>query len=264
MVISDERPLISPSSFPYAYGLLHEFPSAVAAHLLRAAKPVVLRKGDVLFRRGDPGDACFLVRHGLIKSSIVSARGEESIVALHGAGAIMGEIAMIDGLPRVVTAQALGECRLDAIARDVFRACMREQPEMCAALVAILAGRLRRAGEDTAWANLLPARARVARAMLHIARVASSDGGSRRRIIAVPMTRADIAAMAGVSREEASRALSAWKRAGTLAEKPGAALEVDVAILQAEVSDDVTDTHGSRRLGLTHRRGRRMRMPFSN
>ena len=132
MVISDERPAISPSSFPYAYGLLHEFPSAVAAHLLREAKPVVLRKGDVLFRRGDPGDACFLVRHGLIKSSILSARGEESIVALHGAGAIMGEIAMIDGLPRVVTAQALGECRLDAIGRDAFRACMREQPEMCA------------------------------------------------------------------------------------------------------------------------------------
>ena len=248
MVISDERPLISPSSFPYAYGLLHEFPSAVAAHLLREAKPVVLRKGDVLFRRGDPGDACFLVRHGLIKSSIVSARGEESIVALHGAGAIMGEIAMIDGLPRVVTAQALSECRLDAIGRDVFRACMREQPEMCAALVAILAGRLRRAGEDTAWANLLPARARVARAMLHIARVASSDGSRGRRIIEVPMTRADIAAMAGVSREEASRALSAWKRAGTLAEKPGATLEVDVAVLQAEVSDDLADTHASRRL----------------
>jgi CRP/FNR family transcriptional regulator len=242
MVISDERPLISPSSFPYAYGLLHEFPSAVAAHLLREAKPVVLRKGDVLFRRGDPGDACFLVRHGLIKSSILSARGEESIVA------IMGEIAMIDGLPRMVTAQALGECRLDAIGRVAFRACMREQPEMCAALVAILAGRLRRAGEDTAWANLLPARARVARAMLHIVRVASSDGGSGRRIIEVPMTRADIAAMAGVSREEASRALSAWKRAGTLAEKPGATLEVDVAVLQAEVSDDLTDTHASRRL----------------
>ena len=62
------------------------------------------------------------------------------------------------------------------------------------------------------------------------------------------MTRADIAAMAGVSREEASRALSAWKRAGTLAEKPGGALEVDVAALQAEVSDDLTDTHASRRL----------------
>ena len=54
--------------------------------------------------------------------------------------------------------------------------------------------------------------------------------------------------LSGVSREEASRALSAWKRAGTLAEKPGATLEVDVAVLQAEVSDDLTDTHASRRL----------------
>src|SRR5688500_1842158 len=150
MVISDERPLISPSSFPYAYGLLHEFPSAVAAHLLREAKPVVLRKGDVLFRRGDPGDACFLVRHGLIRRRVLGARGGERSVAPHGAGATMGESAMIDGLPRMVTAQAPGERRLDAIGRVSFRACMREQPEMWAALVAILAGRLRRAGEDPA------------------------------------------------------------------------------------------------------------------
>src|SRR4029453_18624222 len=238
MVISDERPPVSPSSFPYAFGLLHEFPPAVATLLLRQAKPVLLRRGDVLFRRGDPGDACFLVHNGLIKSSIMSDRGEESIVSLHGAGALIGELAMIDGLPRMVTTQALNECRLDAIGRDAFRACMRDHPEMSAALIAILAGRLRRAGEAAAWANLLPARARVARAMLRIARVASPDLGSSRRIIAVPITRADIAAMAGVSREEASRALSAWRRAGTLADKPGAALEVDVAALHAGAADD--------------------------
>ena len=116
---------------------------------------------------------------------------------------------------------------------------MRDHPEMSAALIAILAGRLRRAGEEAAWANLLPARARVARAMLRIVRVAGADGGSSsRRVIAVPMTRADIAAMAGVSREESSRALSTWRRAGTLTDKPGAGLEVDVAALEAEAADD--------------------------
>ena len=237
MVISDDRPPVSPSSFPYAYSLLHEFPPAVASLLLRQARPVVLRRGDVLFRRGDPGDACFLIRHGLIKSSIMSDRGEESIIALHGAGAIIGEIAMIDGLPRMVTAQALNECRLDAIARDAFWACLRDHPEMSTGLIAILAGRLRRAGEETAWASLLPARARVARAMLRIAGVAGVDVGANRRVIAVPITRADIAAMAGVSREEASRVLSAWRRTGTLTDKTGPAFEVDVAALQAEAAD---------------------------
>lgn len=238
MVISDVRPPVSPSSFPYVYSLLHELPPDVVTRLLREAKPIALRKGDVLYRRGDPADACFLIRRGLVKGSIASASGEESIVALHGAGTIMGEIAMIDGLPRAVTAQALSECRLDAIGRDAFRACMRELPEMSAALVAILAGRLRRAGEETAWANLLSARARVARAMLHIARVAGNDAAPGWRTIAIPMTRADIAAMAGVSREEASRALSAWRKAGTLADKPGAVLGVDVAALLAEIPDD--------------------------
>jgi hypothetical protein len=49
-----------------------------------------------------------------------------------------------------------------------------------------------------------------------------------------------------LSREEASRALSAWRKAGVLADKPGALLEVDVATLQAEVSDDDADTVGFR------------------
>src|SRR4029450_2978527 len=128
MVISDERPPVSPSSFPYAFGLLHEFPPGVATLLLRQAKPGLLRRGHVRVRRGDPGDACFLVHHGLIKSSIMSARGEESIVSLHGAGAIIGELAMIDGLPRMVTTQALNECRLDAIGRDAFLARSEAHP----------------------------------------------------------------------------------------------------------------------------------------
>jgi CRP/FNR family transcriptional regulator len=237
MVISDDRPPVSPSRFPYAYSLLHEFPPGVVTLLMRHARQVVLRRNDVLFRRGDPGDACFLIRHGLIKSSIMSDHGEESIIALHGAGSIVGEIAMIDGLPRVVTAQALSECRLDAVGRDAFWACLRDHPEMSAGLITILAGRLRRAGEATAWASLLPARARLARAMLRIADVAGVDVGANRRAIAVAMTRADIAAMAGVSREEASRVLSAWRRSGTITENLGPTLEVDVAALQAEAPE---------------------------
>jgi CRP/FNR family transcriptional regulator, cyclic AMP receptor protein len=134
-----------------------------------------------------------------------SDANDRSIIALHGAGAVIGEISMIDGLPRVATAQALNECRLDAIARDAFWACLRDHPEMSAGLITILAGRLRRAGETTAWASLLQARARLARAMLRIADVAGVDVGANRQAIAVPMTRADIAVMAGVSREEASR-----------------------------------------------------------
>lgn len=238
MVGPDQHRPLSPSVFPYTHSLLHEFPPTVAADLLRKAKPVVLARGKVLFRRGDPGDSCFLVRRGLVKVSITSLRGGESILTLHGEGAIIGELALIDGLPRQVTAEAVSDTLLAAISRDAFMTCLETHPEMRSALVIILAGRLRRAGEEIAWASLLSARARVARAVLRIAEVAGTDAGNDHVAIAIAMSGYDIAAMAGVSREEASRTLSAWRKAGTIGGGSGSPMVVHVAALQAEASDE--------------------------
>lgn len=238
MVGPGQRRPLPPSAFPYIQSLLHEFPPTVVADFLRKAKPVALARGEVLFRRGDPGDSCFLVRRGLIKVSITSLRGGESILTLHGEGAIIGELALLDGLPRQVTAEAVSETLLAAISRDAFMTCLETHPEMRSALVTILARRLRRAGEEIAWASLLSARARVARAVLRVAEVAGADLGDDHVAIAVAVSGHDIAAMAGVSREEASRTLSTWRKAGTIGGGAGSPMVVHVAALQAEASEE--------------------------
>jgi len=231
----------SSSVFPHGHSLLHEFPHHIVNDLLRDARAMALAKGEVLFTRGDPGDSCYLVRRGVIKSCIASSSGEQRILALYGRGAIVGELAMIDGLPRMVTAQAISDCQLAAITRAAFMACMAKHPEMSESLIAILVGRLRRAGEEAAWAGLLPAKARVARALLRVATVLGQPVGPGRMSIDRSVTHADIAAMANVSREVASRAIGAWKKTGVVSGDPHSAFVIDVRALQGEADDGTSD-----------------------
>src|SRR5690242_17346628 len=237
MAAADGSDPFSLSAFPHGHSLLHEFPQHIVTELLRDARPMVLSKGDVLFTRGDADDSCYLVRRGVIKVSIASSSGEQRILTLHGRGAIVGELAMIDGLPRAVTAQAISDCQLAAITRAAFMACMAKHPEMGQALITILVGRLRRAGEEAAWAGLLPAKARVARALLRVASVLGQPAGPGRMSIDRSVTHADIAAMAGVSREVASRAIGSWKRSGAMSGDPHSSFIVDVRALQGEAND---------------------------
>jgi CRP/FNR family transcriptional regulator len=241
MAASDGSDLLSLSVFPHGHSLLHEFPQNIVTELLRDARPMSLAKGEVLFTRHDPGDSCYMVRRGVIKASIASSSGEHRILTLYGRGAIVGELAMIDGLPRMVTAQAISDCQLAAITRTAFMACMIKHPEMSEALISILAGRLRRAGEEAAWAGLLPAKARVARALLRIAGVLGQPAGPGRMSIDRTVTHADIAAMAGVSREVASRAIGAWKKVGAVSGDPHSSFVIDVRALQTEANDETSD-----------------------
>ena len=80
-------------------GLLSGLPPSFTGKL-KAEKTVNLRRGEMLFERGDPGDGCYWLQKGVLKVSVASASGEQRILAILGAGAIVGELAMLDGLPR--------------------------------------------------------------------------------------------------------------------------------------------------------------------
>ncbi len=100
--------------------LLSELPGPLAAELLAAAKPRHLGADEVLFLAGDPGDGLYRVDEGLLKISIASASGAERILAILGPGAIVGDLAIIDGLPRSASVTALRDCELQFLSRAAF------------------------------------------------------------------------------------------------------------------------------------------------
>jgi CRP-like cAMP-binding protein len=192
--------------------LFSVFPENLSAQLFASAKPRRLAAGEVLFLAGDPGDGCYRVEQGLLKISIVSPSGAERILAIVGPGAIVGELATIDGLPRSASVAAVRDSELSFVSRTAFEAFAEQNPQVYRHLVTLLAARLRDTDGVVAAGSFLPLKGRVARALLDLAEAFGQDVGKGRILIRQKVSQSDVAAMAGIARENVSRILNDWIR----------------------------------------------------
>jgi CRP/FNR family cyclic AMP-dependent transcriptional regulator len=192
--------------------LFSVFPESLAAALFANAKPVRLAADAVLFIAGDPGDGCYRVEQGLLKVSIIAPSGAERILAIVGPGGIVGELSVIDGLPRSASVSAVRDSELSFVSRGVFQAFSREHPQVYQHLVTLLAHRLRDTDGVVAAGSFLPLKGRVARALLDLSEAFGQDVGQGRILIRQKITQSDVAAMAGIARENVSRILNDWIR----------------------------------------------------
>lgn len=205
--------MADPRRFFAANNLLAGLPREYASRLLAKAPVISLRQGETLFEIGAEGDGCYWLEEGVLKVCLPSPQGAERIIAILGSGAIVGELAMIDGLPRSATVQALRDSRLTFVARSIFLECLREDPEMYGHLVSSLVQRLRQADEEVAAASFLSLKARVARALLLFAKHLGEPGAAPGEVVIRHRIRQDdLAALAHVARESASRILSEWRK----------------------------------------------------
>src|SRR5436190_8244655 len=149
--------------------LLSAVPEHLTAGLFGAATPVRLSADEVLFLAGDPGNGCYRVEQGLLKVGIMSAAGAERILAILGPGAIVGELAIIDGRPRSASVTAVRDAELSFVSRAAFEAFGERNPELYKHLVALLASRLRDTDAVVAAGSFLSLKGRVARALLELA-----------------------------------------------------------------------------------------------
>jgi len=192
--------------------LLAGLPPEFSSKLLVGEKTLTLGTGQTLFERGAAGDGCYWLRRGVLSVCVVSPDGDERILAILGPGAIVGELAMIDGLPRSATIQALRDCELTFVSRTAFTELLNRHRELYVDIVRTLASRLRQSDEELAATSFLSARARVARALLQFARHLGEEARPDRILIRHSVTQNDLAAMAGIARESVSRTLREWQR----------------------------------------------------
>src|SRR5262245_55230305 len=105
-------------------------PQTLSSELFSRATGQELKAGDVLFEAGDEGDGCYRIETGSLKVVLRSSQGAERILALLKPGAIVGDLSMIDGLPRSATVIAVSDCKLCFISRAVFRDFAERHPEI--------------------------------------------------------------------------------------------------------------------------------------
>ncbi|HZQ13995.1 MAG TPA: Crp/Fnr family transcriptional regulator [Pseudolabrys sp.] len=215
--------------------LLSDLPEPLSSALLAHATSMQLAADEVLFFAGDPGDGFYRLDEGLLKVSIVSPAGAERILAILGPGAIVGDLAIIDGLPRSATVGALRECRLRFVSRKGFEAFAAKQPEIYHYLAKVLAARLRDTDQIVAAGSFLPLKGRVARALLDLAHAFGKDVGQGRVVIRQKVSQGDLAAMAGIARENVSRIMNDWMRAKIITRLSGYYCLEDQAKLRREI-----------------------------
>src|SRR6516164_6033114 len=197
---------------PTDQSLLSHLPEHFLTQLFGCATTVRLKTGEVLFLAGDTGDGCYRVEDGLLKVTMISRTGKERILAFLGPGAIVGEMSIIDRLPRSANVVAVRPAILRFLGRTDFQHFAKIHPEVYESLVALLVARLRETDVTIAAETFLPVRGRIACTLLELAQEFGRDVGYGRIVIQQKICQTDVAAMAGVSREHVNRTLNDWKR----------------------------------------------------
>jgi CRP/FNR family cyclic AMP-dependent transcriptional regulator len=163
---------------------------------------------------GQPGEVAYLILAGTLKIQVERADGRDVIVALRGPGEIVGELSLLDNVPRTASVITLEASTLLWIDRASFQDCLRTIPGMSMNLVHILARRLR---VSTTQVQLLTTQdifGRVAHLLLTLAQEYGEPDEHGALCIPLRLTQSDLASLAGASRARVNQVLAFYRQRG--------------------------------------------------
>jgi CRP-like cAMP-binding protein len=211
------------------------------------AVPRQFESGQVVFREGDASDTCYIVRSGRARAVREHQGGRTLTLATFGPGDIFGELAMFEDERRSATVEAIEPTSVVAVLGPDMRRLIVEHPGISARLVIALGRRLRETNERLTRQSFQTVQSRVAVVLselvaqelaeewekqseeteqagaestpdIHEERSFSEGSG---KDVLVTATQADLAQLAGSSRESASRFLAVLERAGVISQGRG-------------------------------------------
>jgi CRP/FNR family cyclic AMP-dependent transcriptional regulator len=157
-----------------------------------------LEKGQKLFDEGDPGESMFVIQSGTL--SVFRRVGETEVpIAKLGAGELVGEMAVLEGLPRTACAVALEPSVVIELPSSIFEQIVRENGEIALRVLRKLSARLREA-DRLIHAFLASSGAERAIEML---RGLAESAGKKGRTLPVGFDSNSLATMAGLPIEQA-------------------------------------------------------------
>jgi CRP-like cAMP-binding protein len=218
------------------------FSALEAGDLERVAQLAVPRRfeaGQVVFREGDRSDTCYVVHVGRVRAVHEHGDGRTITLATFGPGDIFGELALFEDERRSATVEALEATSAIAVLGPDMRSLMTAHPQIAMRLLVALARRLRETNERLARRSFQTVQSRVASALGELVAQAQpqdpSPAGEQHRDVPIFATQADLAKLAGSSRESASRFLAVLERAGVISQGRGRLVVHDPEALRSYV-----------------------------
>jgi CRP/FNR family transcriptional regulator len=182
--------------------------------IAQVAIPRSFPKGARVFHEGDRSDACYVIRSGEVRVTREHSDGRAIALATLGEGEIVGELAMLDGEVRSASVEALTDIDLLAVSAADMTGLLERNAQITAKLVVALTKRLRETNERISRQSFQTVPSRVAGVLSQLVSEENADHG--RDGVTIRMNQADLAQLAGTSRESVSRFLAVLERAGVV------------------------------------------------
>jgi CRP-like cAMP-binding protein len=204
-------------------GRVPAFAALEQTDLQRIADVAVPREfapGQMVFREGDASDTCYVVRIGHARAIRTHSDGRAITLAHFGPGDIFGELAMFEDERRSATVEAIDSTTVVGVLGPDMRRLMGEHPQIATRLVIALGRRLRETNERLSRQSFQTVQSRVAVVLSQLVEQEVAAGRAPTEVL-VTITQADLAQLAGSSRESASRFMAVLERAGVVSQGRG-------------------------------------------
>ncbi len=185
--------------------LLESLDQSERTRLLSSMRSRRLRRGDVLFWEGEPGDAAFVIDTGNLIVERTTEDGDVVAVAIVGGGELIGEQALLSDDPRGATARAVEATELRVLARSAFDELRQTTPAFDGLLISLLDQRLRNLSELLLDARHRPVDDRVRRTVRQLCDHFGTE---------IPLSQEVVASLAGTTRPTANGIVRAMQDEG--------------------------------------------------
>lgn len=204
-----------PEEFLEGVALFQSLSSEDKEHLASALRRRSLKKGEVLFRKGDEGSSLYIVRSGSIRIVLPSRTGDEVSPAILTEGDFFGEMALLDGMPRSADAVALEQSELYALKRSDFVSFLKNNEQAIESVFSYLTMRLRKTDDLLEDVCFLTISTRLARRLIDLVEnYGRHDEADDTTHIDLRLTQKDLASMVGVTRESINKELRVLREKG--------------------------------------------------
>ena len=185
-----------------------------------------VRRGQMIFQKGDEGTSMMAVLSGRVRISSVSADGKEVTLNVINPGEVFGEIALLDGKPRSADASATEDTTLLVVDRRHFLPYLQANPDVLLRLMTVLCDRLRRTSIALEEIALFDLPVRLARVLLKLAADYGRQGEEGTRID-IKLSQRDLSNLVASTRESVNKQLRAWQALGILDSRHGRTILLD-------------------------------------
>jgi CRP/FNR family cyclic AMP-dependent transcriptional regulator len=214
--------------------LFASLPEVDQENLVSLVRRKAIRKGELLFRQGDEGTALYIILQGRIKIS-VSRRTDAVTLAILGQGEFLGEMALLDELPRSADAMALEDSQLYALNRKDFLSFLKNNQNAVHAILSSLSLRLRKTDNLLAEMCFLNLSVRLANKLVELAEPLATNE-TKPQVCTLKISQQELGDILGVSRESINKELKILRSKGYVSTSRNSIYIHDLELFRKRIS----------------------------